>query len=278
MTAEFDTGKINAMLQDFYNATGIDMDLLKADFTPASGHRLRNNRYCSMVQSTAAGRLACRSSDTQLLELCAATGQTQTHICHAGLMDVAIPIVYDESILGYIIFGRMKPNRDFSVMENYIARLGLPVAETEDAYDQIPFFDRERIDSLSSIATLMVKYILLEKMLTPRIDGSIEMAVSYISDNLHREISVQDISRNTNLSKTALYEAFHQRFHCTVGSYINAKRVERSMELLQKTELNMEEIAQRVGFSSASYFSKIFKKQTGRPPLQYRKASRKTAE
>ncbi len=278
MTAEFDTRKINAMLQDFYNATGIDMDLLKEDFTPASGRRLRNNRYCSLVQSTAAGRHACQASDIQLLELCAATGQMQTHICHAGLVDVAIPIVYDDSVLGYIIFGRMKPNRDFSALENYIAQLGLPVGETEAAYDQIPFFDREKIDSLSNIATLMVKYILLEKMLTPKIDGSLEIAISYINDNLHREISVQDISRSTNLSKTALYEAFHRRFHRTVGSYINAKRVERSMELLQKTELTMEEIAQRTGFSSASYFSKIFKKQTGRPPLQYRKSSRKTTE
>ena len=274
MTAEFDTRKINAMLQDFYNATGIDMDLLKKDFTPASGRRLRNNRYCSLVQSTAAGRHACQASDTQLLELCAATGQMQTHICHAGLVDVAIPIVYDDSVLGYIIFGRMKPNRDFSALENYIAQLGLPVGETEAAYDQIPFFDREKIDSLSNIATLMVKYILLEKMLTPRAAGSIETAVAYIRENLHRELSIQDICRNTNLSKTMLYDLFHRRFHCTVSGYINAQRVDRSMELLKNTDLSMEEISLKTGFSSASYYSKIFKKHTGLSPLQYRKSCR----
>ena len=228
MTAEFDTKKISAMLQDFYNATGIDMDLLKADFTPASGHRLRNNRYCSLVQSTAAGHLACRESDAQLLQQCAATGQTQTHICHAGLVDVAIPIVYDDSVLGYIIFGRMKPNRDFSALESYIARLGVGIPEAEKAYDQIPFFDEEKIRSLSNIATLMVKYILLEKMLTPKTTGSIEAAVAYIRENLHRELSIQDICRSTNLSKTMLYDIFHRRFHCTVSGYINAQRVPRS--------------------------------------------------
>lgn len=273
MTAEFDTKKISAMLQDFYNATGIDMDLLKADFTPASGHRLRNNRYCSLVQSTPAGQLACKKSDAQLLQQCASTGRMHTHICHAGLVDVAIPIIYDDSILGYIIFGRMKPNRDFSALVRYITRLGVGIPEAEAAYDQIPFFDEEKIHSLSNIATLMVKYILLERMLTPKITGNIEKAVTYIHDNLHRELSIQDISRNSNLSKTMLYEAFHRRFHCTVSSYINSKRVERSTELLRKTDLSMEDISQRVGFSSASYYSKIFKKYTGTTPLQYRKSS-----
>lgn len=271
LTAEFDTGKISAMLQDFYNATGIDMDLLKADFSSAGGHRLRNNRYCSLVQSTAPGRRACRASDTQLLQKCAATGQVQTHICHAGLVDVAIPIAYDESILGYIIFGRMRPNRDFAPLESYIAGLGLVPEEAESAYNQISFFDEEKIRSLSNIATLMVKYILLEKMLTPKAVGGMETAVAYIRENLHRELSVGDICRGTGLAKTMLYDLFHKRFGCTVSGYINARRVEKSMELLKNTDLSMEEISQRTGFSSASYYSKIFKKHTNLSPLQYRK-------
>ena len=271
MTAEFDTQKISTMLQDFYNATGIDMDLLKADFTPASGHRLRNNRYCSLVQSTASGRQACRASDTQLLRQCADTGEIRTHICHAGLVDVAIPIVYDESILGYIIFGRMRPNQDFEPLENYIARLGIAPEVAENAYNRIPFFDEEKIRSLSNIATLMVKYILLEKMLTPKAVGSMETAVAYIRENLHRELSVQEICRGTGLAKTMLYDLFHKRFGCTVSGYINNRRVERSMELLKNTDLSIEEISQNTGFSSASYYSKTFKKYVKLSPLQYRK-------
>ena len=271
MTVEFDTRKISAMLQDFYNATGIDMDLLKGDFTPASGHRLRNNRYCSLVQSTGPGRRACKASDAQLLRQCAATGQVQTHICHAGLVDVAIPILYDGTVLGYIIFGRMRPNRDFAALESYIGHLGISPEDAKSAYSQIPVFDEARIHSLSNIATLMVKYILLEKMLTPKAVGSMEAAVAYIRENLHRELSVQEICRGTGLAKTMLYDLFHKRFGCTVSGYINARRVERSMELLKNTDLSMEEISQRTGFSSASYYSKTFKKHTSLSPLQYRK-------
>lgn len=274
MTVEYNTRKISTMLQDFYNATGIDMDLLKADFSPAIAHRLRNNVYCSIVQSTSAGKHACRASDAQLLRRCAATGQAQTHICHAGLVDVAIPILYNDSILGYIIFGRMKPSRDFSVLADYVSGLGIHCDAAKKAYSEIPFFDEEKIRSLSNIATLMVKYILLENMLMPKATGNIEKAVAYINSNLHKDLPIQAICRNTNISKTLLYEGFHQKFHCTVSGYINARRVERSMELLSKTDLSMEEISQKVGFSSASYYSRTFKKYTGTSPLQYRKSSR----
>jgi len=273
---EFNAKKINRMLQDFYNATGIDMDLLKADFTPATGHRMHNNSYCPLVQSSAAGKQACHHSDARLFETCAATGQMQMHICHAGLMDVAIPIVYDDSILGYIIFGRMKPNRDFSVLEDYLSQLGVDTDAAAKIYYEIPILDEEKIQSLSNIAIMMVKYLLLENMLTPKTTNSLEQAITYIHENLHRELSIQSISRSANLSKTTLYAAFHQRFHCTVSSYIHAKRVEKAMQLLSETDLNMEEISQRVGFSSASYFSKIFKKHTGLSPLQQRKRSRKS--
>lgn len=263
------------MLQDFYNATGIDMDLLKVDFTPATGHRMRNNSYCPLVQGSATGKQACLASDAQLLEPCAATGQMQMHICHAGLVDVAIPIIYDDSILGYIIFGRMKPNRDFSVLEDYLSQLGVDTDTAAAAYHEIPVFDEEKIQSLSNIATLMVKYILLENMLTPKNTSSLEHAIAYIHENLHHELSIQSIARNAHLSKTTLYAAFHQRFHCTVSSYINAKRVEKAIQLLSETDLNIEDISQRVGFSSASYFSKTFKKHTGLSPLQHRKHCRK---
>ena len=271
MTVEFDIQKITRALRDFYNATGIDMQLLKSDFSPVGQSLQKNCSYCVTIQSTPAGSHACRHSDMELLHRCAATRQAQTHICHAGLVDVAIPLLYGDTVIGYIIFGRMKSARDLCALEAHIRDLGIDPDQAAQAYREIPFFDSERIRSVSNIATLLVKYILLENMLRPNADSGIEKAVAYINSNLEKDLSVQTVSRGTNLSKTTLYKAFHTHYQCTLSGYISEKRVERSLALLENTNLSVEEISQKVGFSSASYYSKIFKKQRGISPLQYRK-------
>lgn len=272
MTLQFDRQKVGTALQDFYNATGIDMELLLADFTPADPTRPHNCRYCDLVQSSTGGKEACRCSDTALLEACKATGNVQMQPCHAGLLDVAIPIVYDGSIIGYIIFGRMKPGTDFAPLKAYLAGLGLNTEEAEAAFGEIPFFDEAKVQSVSNIATLLVKYILLENLLQPN-RGGIERAEAYIRQHLAEPLSIQDIARGTGISKSVLYKNFHRHFGLTLGAFINACRVEASLPLLRDTTLSMEDISHQVGFSSASRYSKVFKQHRGISPLQYRKAN-----
>ena len=275
MTLQFDRHKIREALKDFYNATGIDMELLLADFTPADPTRPHSCRYCDLVQSSFGGRKACHCSDVALLEACKATGNVQMQPCHAGLLDVAIPIVYDGGIIGYIIFGRMKPDTDFASLKAYLAGLGLNTQEAEAAFGEIPFFDEAKIQSVSNIATLLVKYILLENLLQPNRDG-VERAEAYIRQHLAEPLSVQDIARGTGISKSVLYKDFHRHFGVTLGAFVNACRVEASLPLLRDTALSMEDISHRVGFSSASRYSKVFKQHKGVSPLQYRKASNHT--
>ncbi|MEE1042955.1 MAG: AraC family transcriptional regulator, partial [Clostridia bacterium] len=104
-------------------------------------------------------------------------------------------------------------------------------------------------------------------------DESIEKAIIYISENLEYDLSVKKISKNINVSKSVLYKRFHQCFNCTISEFINTKRIEKSIELLVKTDLSMDEVSRKSGFSSASYFGKIFKREIGVSPLKYKKAN-----
>lgn len=271
MIVNYDIPKINAALQDFYNATGINMDLLKADFSYVSFNHRGNECFCQSVQNTEAGKRACLLSDAQLLKRCQTSKKPEMHVCHAGLVDVAVPILYEDIIIGYIIFGQMKADTDFSAFEDYIAGLGLDVEEMKSYYTGISFFETNRIQSVSNIASMLVKHILLENMLKPAFDENIQKAVAFINENLESDLSIRSISQSINVSKSVLYKRFHACFHCTVSEYINTKRIEKSIELLTKTDLSVEEISQKVGFSSTSYYTKTFKQQKGLPPLKYKK-------
>ncbi len=273
MLINYDTIKINAALQDFFNATGIYMDMLKADFTSVS-NRLNwaDNRYCKCVQDTPEGKKACRASDLNLLRRCQEEKTLQIHTCHAGLTDVVVPILYDDTILGYILFGQIKTDTDFSMLQSYITSLGLDAGEMQKLYQAIPLYTNEKIQSISNIATMLVKHILLENLLRPDYDESVQKAVSYIHEHLDQTLSIRALSRGAGVSKSVLYKKFHACFQCTVSQYIHLKRVERAAELLKAGAMSVEEIGRKLGFTSTSYFSKIFKKHMGMSPLNYKKS------
>lgn len=274
MIINYDRNKISNALLDFHNATGIDIDLLRPDFTSVCNYTLDNLSYCEAVQSTEFGTKACYLSDERLFTKCRESKQTEMCICHAGLLNVAIPLHYNDVIIGYIIFGRMKPEKDLSSLSEYLKKLGLDENVMREYYSQIPTFDSDKIQSLANIAIMLAKYILLKNMIGPNYNENIQKTVDYIEKNLEGDLSVRSISKNVNISKSVLYKNFHSHFGCTVSEYINTKRIERSVELMKNSALSIEEISQKVGFSSAAYFSRIFKKQMGMPPIQYRKKER----
>lgn len=272
MLVNYDLQKINTALHDFYNATGIHMDLLREDFTFVNDRsHWGQTHYCKCVQETKEGQASCIHSDQQLLLACRESKTMQLHLCPAGLVDVAVPILYDDTILGYIIFGCMKTDTDFASVAPYVKALGLCEETMHRLYNEIPFYDSDKIQSVSNIASMLVKHLLLENMLRPDYDENIQKAVAFINQNLDRDLSVRTVSRGAGISKSVLYKRFHACFGCTISEYIHQQRIERAAVLLHSTTLPVEQISQQIGYSSASYFSKSFKKHTGYSPLNYRK-------
>jgi len=272
MLINYDLEKIDKLLEDFYKATDININLLREDFSYVSGRKHReNNCYCSLIQNSPEGKKACGQSDIKLLENCRKTKEVQMHICHAGLIDAAAPILYDDSIIGYVIFGEMKASTNFSSLEKRISDMGFDVNEMKKYYGDIPLFDFDKIQSVSSIASMLAKHILLEDMLKPNFDECVERTVKFIDENLQNDLSVRSLAKNVNVSKSVLYKKFNLVFGCTLSEYINERRIEKSIEYLRRTDLTMEEISVKIGFSSAPYFGKIFKKIKGTTPLKYKK-------
>ena len=271
MMIDYDEVRLGNALTDFYNATGISIQLIRNDFTPLPGTPGNHNRYCQRIQSSKEGTCACLRSDRILLERCRDTCTAQMHVCHAGLIDIAVPILYGEEILAYIILGQMKQEVHFGDAKRFLRDQTVDLREMEECYETLPIYDREKIESVSAIAVMLAKYILLENMLKPKFNRYAEIAAAFIRQNLSAPLSVRLISQGTNISKSVLYQVFHESFGCTVSEYIHRVRVEYSIELLREKTLSIEEVAQRAGFSNSAYYCKVFKRQKGIPPAHFRR-------
>lgn len=97
----------------------------------------------------------------------------------------------------------------------------------------------------------------------------------YINENYHNKISLADIARDFYISKCYLSRIFKEVSGFTVNEYINITRIKKAQQLLEKTDHNITEIADLVGYESITYFEKVFKKYLETSPLKYRKKFRK---
>ncbi|HOO29087.1 MAG TPA: response regulator [Lachnospiraceae bacterium] len=95
----------------------------------------------------------------------------------------------------------------------------------------------------------------------------------YIIQNFNEEINLNLIAHNMNYSSSYLTKIFCQYYDCTPSKYIISLRMQKAQQLLSHhTELSIRQIGEAVGYPEQGYFSRIFKKQTGVSPLDYRES------
>lgn len=94
--------------------------------------------------------------------------------------------------------------------------------------------------------------------------------VFYIDDNFRNDISVSDIAKANNLSVSYLMSLFAEEVGMTPVEYLNRMRISAACACLLGEDWKVREIAEWLGFRDEKYFMRLFKKQKGISPGQYR--------
>lgn len=95
--------------------------------------------------------------------------------------------------------------------------------------------------------------------------------IDYIYENLHTRITVDTLADHVHLNPSYLSRLFKKETGMTINSYIMEKKTETAENMLLYSEYSPAEIAAILAYPSQSYFSSVFKRKTGLPPLQYRR-------
>ena len=96
-------------------------------------------------------------------------------------------------------------------------------------------------------------------------------AVQYFHANYNQTISIEDYSAEHNMSVSWFIRNFKEYTNVTPAQYILSLRISNARTLLENTAYNVSEISNIVGYENPLYFSRIFKKQCGMSPSEFRK-------
>lgn len=102
-------------------------------------------------------------------------------------------------------------------------------------------------------------------------NDALKRAISFIRFNYHKDISINDVAIQADISERYLRSLFSQYLNISPLDYLNQIRINKSIELLRNTELSVKEVCFQCGFQSPQYFSRIFKQQTGISPREVAK-------
>lgn len=166
--------------------------------------------------------------------------------------------------------------------EDLLRQINLLLAEVVRYYaiqeDTVEYFTFQELDAFSQSDALLkfaeTKLLhnrkkIVEKLKTRDQLGQI---LSYLDHHYQEPLTLESISGVFHMSPTYFSQYFSAKTNTTFIRYLNQLRTEKAKQLLLQQNLSMEEIAEEVGFSSANYLSRVFKKTTGQTLSEFRNA------
>ncbi len=147
-------------------------------------------------------------------------------------------------------------NEEYSRLDNYVDDL----LSIEDPIE-LKVWCRERIEQVSQA---------IGDMMEKRLNSLILMAVNYIKENYRKEIALEDISREVNISPHYFSKLFKEQVGENFIDYITSLRIQKAKEHLAENRLSVKEICFDIGYTDPNYFSRLFKRVVGITPTEYK--------
>ncbi|MDP5315695.1 GlxA family transcriptional regulator [Streptomyces poriferorum] len=103
-------------------------------------------------------------------------------------------------------------------------------------------------------------------------DERLAEVLGWAREHLHEPLPVTELARRALMSKRSFARRFTAATGTTPHAWLRSLRLSRAEELLETTDLSIEEIAHRVGYASAAVLREQFVRRRGVPPRSYRRA------
>lgn len=251
MNVHYDLDKLKKIIDDLHRITGISMALVDTKYNFLYSAVNETDTVCRLIQSSPEGDARCSCADRALVERCAEERRPVSHVCHAGLLDSAVPIFKGEYIAGFIVIGRIRTD----------------ATPQDPLYASMMYFSDAQLESLVNL----LSHILFESAIGIDYDEFVSRATDYIDTHISEVLSLPRLCTALHVSRNYLYRSFHSCFDCTVNEYVTERRIRKAAALLRESDTSVTRIAETVGIPNYTYFSRLFKKKTGLSPLKYRK-------
>ena len=234
----------------------------------------RRSDFCNLICETQYGYQKCFNSDLKGIEMAKLLEKPYQYRCHAGLIDTTIPIYNRGELAAIILFGQIL---DDSPIEDQWRRSAqscewhTEMYSLKKAFYELPRLSSRAIRAAYEIINTCVSEVRLSQLLSIEQMSDYERLTLYLKSNYAKALNAETIAGELSMSKSRLYRVVQEAGGGkSLNTLITEERVYAAKRLLKTSSAPVREIGAQVGILDYNYFTKLFRRYTGRTPRAYR--------
>lgn len=240
----------------------------------------KGNPLCDLIRAKEEGLNRCNACDWEHCNLAIRSGQPLRYICHAGFIDMSIPIYVDGKHISSIMCGQFLPEppsekglREFCRRNSCY---GFTPSKVRKAYYQAPYISSEQIDLVLKLFSFFVHHLCenlqrIQNLSLAQERKEISAAREYVVAHFHENITLADISKHIHMSPAYFSHLFHKLSGTNLTKYIQKTRMEAVKRKLESSTDSITQIAFDCGFNNLTHFNRVFQSHEKCTPSRYRK-------
>ena len=140
----------------------------------------------------------------------------------------------------------------------------------EEAIQQVPRHTPDQYDAICRMLEVLAEVISADDLFLGQDVRLPTLIHRYLKKNYYTRITLPELSVLFHCNTVTLSEKFRREYGRTIIEELTEIRLSQAKKLLAQTDLSVEEIAERCGFSERRYFTKCFHRAEGYSPSQWR--------
>ena len=290
-----DSQYIYSLRHSFYKETGLLLHLVDlsggADRIFFPEKEYPRNPFCKMIYGNSAQEIFCHNESVEMGNKAALTGKGLPlfYPCHAGLVDVVVPVFIKNTHIGMLSTGQFRNSK--KVNKNLKNKLkAFPEnmqAKLKRYYFSTKYLSKEEIKKITYILTFISAHITEygESVLTDKqsmgVEGEdvVRKVRGYIKNNCaDPNLSLRQLAKEVGFSAAYLSDLYKKKANQNLTDTVTYSRIRLAKHLLLSTNKSIKNVGYSSGFKTIQHFYRVFKKIENITPVGFRKKSKKDKE
>ncbi len=240
-------------------------------------YRRENGSLCEHLRRDPAFRLRCDECDRLRCGEAVLRRKGFHYECHAGLVDIAVPVFIDGSHVGTFMGGQLLPKfpdaESFKAFASKLKGFSFDRKELRRLFLANPWMEDAKVRNIVELVSIFAGHFqeLGSRLVEERKAASpVELACERIQRRLKEPLSLSELSRSLGLSAPYFSALFKKSIGEGYLEYVRRLRVEHAKRLLEDSPYAISRVASESGFSSIASFNRCFRQLAGTSPSAYR--------